>query len=374
MEEVYTINEINDGPKIKVIGAGGGGSNMINYIASKGIKDVELIAANTDMQALKTSKAHKKIQLGKTLTKGLGAGMKPEVGEKAAEESFEEIKEALKGADLVFIAAGMGGGTGTGAAPVIAKAAREVGALTVGVVTKPFIFEGSKRERLAIEGIEKLKAETNSILVIPNDKILTIIDRKVGKREAFSLVDDVLYKAVTGIANMVVSYSENDINVDFNDLKTVMSHEGLALMGVGEMQGENAAFEALKMAIESPLLDNISIDGAMGVLVHYTMHEDYPIVEIQESMAVIKEKADEFADIIMGTTTDNSLSPDEIKVTIVATGFEQAKKREKKEEVKEEPKENKMNEILSKRKIVGGEFDIDPDSLDIPTFLRKSKD
>jgi len=373
MEEIFTINEIKDGPQIKVIGVGGGGSNMLNYIAAKGIKEVELIAANTDIQALKTSKAHKKIQLGKTLTKGLGAGMKPEVGEKAAEESFEEIKEALKGADLVFISAGMGGGTGTGAAPVIAKAAREIGALTIGVVTKPFIFEGSKRTRLANEGIEKLKAETNSIVVIPNDKILTIIDRKVGKREAFSLVDDVLYKAVTGIANMVVSYSENDINVDFNDLKTVMSHEGLALMGVGEIQGENAAFEALKMAIESPLLDNISIDGAMGVLVHYTMHEDYPIVEIQESMNIVYEKADEDADIIMGTTTDNSLSPDEIKVTIVATGFERAKKSEKKE-VKEEPKENKMNELLSKRKIVGGEFDIDPDSLDIPTFLRKSKD
>jgi len=380
MEELYTVNEVNEGPKIKVIGVGGGGSNMINYIASKGIKDVELIAANTDMQALKTSKAHIKIQLGKTLTKGLGAGMKPEIGEKAAEESFEEIKEVLKGADLVFISAGMGGGTGTGAAPIIAKAAREVGALTIGVVTKPFTFEGSKRERLALEGIEKLKAETNSIVVIPNDKILTIIDRRVGRREAFSLVDDVLYKAVTGIANMVVSYSENDINVDFNDLKTVMSHEGLALMGVGEVQGENAAFEALKMAIESPLLDNISIDGAMGVLVHYTMHEDYPIVEIQESMSIIKEKADEFADIIMGTTTDNSLAPDEIKVTIVATGFEKAKKQERDslEEItpsnEVESKENKIEKLLSKRKIVGGEFEIDPNNLDIPTWLRKSKD
>jgi len=372
MEELYVINETVDGPKIKVIGVGGGGNNMINYMAQKGVKDVELIAANTDMQALRTSKAHKKIQLGKTLTKGLGAGMRPEIGEKAAEESYEEIKEALKDADLVFISAGMGGGTGTGAAPIIAKAAKEVGALTIGVVTKPFLFEGPKRRKLAESGTNALKQEANSIVVIPNDKILTIIDRKVGRKEAFSLVDDVLYKAVTGISNMVVSYSENDINVDFNDLKTVMSHSGLALMGVGEIQGENAAFEAIKMAIESPLLDNISIDGAMGVLVHYTMHEDYPLVEIQESMAVIEEKADEEADIIFGTTTDNSLAPDEIKVTIVATGFEKEKPVNKVEN--KEVKINKINEMFMQKKVVGGDIELDADLLDIPTWLRKAKD
>ena len=372
MEELYIVNEQIDGPKIKVIGVGGGGNNMINYMAQKGVKDVELIAANTDTQALKTSKAHKKIQLGKTLTKGLGAGMRPEIGSKAAEESFEEVKEALKGADLVFISAGMGGGTGTGAAPVIAKAAKEIGALTIGVVTKPFMFEGPKRRKLAETGTNELKKEANSIVVIPNDKILTIIDRKVGRREAFSLVDDVLYKAVSGISNMVVSYGENDINVDFNDLKTVMSHQGLALMGVGEMKGENAAFEAIKMAIESPLLDNISIDGAMGVLVHYTMHEDYPLVEIQESMAVVEEKADEEADIIFGTTTDNSLAPDEIKVTIVATGFEKEKAANKTEN--KEIKVNQINEILVQKKVVGGDIELDTDLLDIPTWLRKAKD
>jgi len=370
MDELYTINEVIDGPKIKVIGVGGGGNNMINYMAEKGVKDVELIAANTDTQALKTSKAHKKIQLGKTLTKGLGAGMRPEIGEKAAEESFEEVKEVLKGSDLVFISAGMGGGTGTGAASIIAKAAKEVGALTIGVVTKPFTFEGPKRRKLAEAGTNKLKNEANSIVVIPNDKILTIIDRKVGRKEAFSLVDDVFYKAVTGISNMVVSYGENDINVDFNDLKTVMSHQGLALMGVGEMKGENAAFEAIKMAIESPLLDNISIDGAMGVLVHYTMHEDYPLVEIQESMAVIEEKADEDADIIFGTTTDNSLAPDEIKVTIVATGFEKQKPANKENK---EIKKNQIDEILTRKKVVGG-IELDADMLDIPTWLRKAKD
>ncbi len=372
MDELYIVNETIDGPKIKVIGVGGGGNNMINYMASKGIKDVELIAANTDTQALKTSKAHKKIQLGKALTKGLGAGMRPEIGAKAAEESFEEIKETLKGADLVFISAGMGGGTGTGAASIVARAATEVGALTIGVITKPFMFEGPRRRKLAETGTNELKKEANSIVVIPNDKILTIIDRKVGRKEAFSLVDDVLFKAVTGISNMVVNYGENDINVDFNDLKTVMSHQGLALMGVGEMQGENAAFDAVKMAIESPLLDNIAIDGAMGVLVHYTMHEDYPLVEIQESMNIIEEKADEDADIIFGTTTDNSLSPDEIKVTIVATGFEKQKPSNKTE--KKDLKMNHIDEMLKgTRKVVGG-IEIDTENLDIPTWLRKAKD
>jgi len=370
MDELFVINDVVTGPKIKVIGVGGGGNNMINYMAAKGIKDVELIAANTDIQALKTSKAHKKLQLGKSLTKGLGAGMRPEVGAKAAEESYEEIKKELEGADLVFISAGMGGGTGTGAAPVIARAAKEVGALTVGVVTKPFTFEGPKRRRLAETGTEELKNETNSIVVIPNDKILTIIDRKVGRREAFSLVDDVLYKAVSGISNMVISYGENDINVDFNDLKTVMSHHGLALMGVGEEQGENAAFNAIKKAIESPLLDNISIDGAMGVLVHFTLHEDYPLVDMEESMNLIYEKADDDADIIFGTTTDNSLAPDEIKVTIVATGFEKDKSANN-PFIKEEVTVN-INEMF-KRKVSGG-LDLDSDELDIPTWMRKSKD
>jgi len=263
----------------------------------------------------------------------------------------------------------MGGGTGTGAAPIIAKAAKEVGALTIGVVTKPFTFEGPRRRKLAEAGTNNLKNETNSIVVIPNDKILTIIDRKVGRREAFSLVDDVLYKAVSGISNMVISYGENDINVDFNDLKTVMSHQGLALMGVGEDQGENAAFNAIKKAIESPLLDNISIDGAMGVLVHFTLHEDYPLVEMEESMNLIYDKADEDADIIFGTTTDNSLAPDEIKVTIVATGFEKEKAANK----PDIQVQNKVDELLIKRKVSGG-VELDSDTLDIPTWIRKAKD
>ncbi|WP_024788983.1 cell division protein FtsZ [Lebetimonas sp. JH292] len=365
---LFTIKEEIDGPKIKVIGVGGGGNNMINYMVNKGIKDVELIAANTDIQALKTSKAHKKIQLGVKLTNGLGAGMRPEIGAKAAEESFDEIKESLEGADLVFISAGMGGGTGTGAASIIAKAAKELGALTVGVVTKPFRFEGSRRGKLAEIGTNELKKEANSIVVIPNDKLLTIIDRKVGRREAFSLVDDVLFKAVHGISNMVISYGENDINVDFNDLKTVMSHQGLALMGVGEDKGESAAFNSIKKAIESPLLDNISIEGAMGVLVHFTMHEDYSLDEIYEGMNIIEEKAHDDADIIFGTSTDNSLAPDEIKVTIVATGFEKNDAANK-----EDIKKNIETMLVGKEKVVGG-IELDVDELDIPAYMRRMKD
>ena len=368
MNELFKINETIDGPIIKVIGVGGGGNNMINYIASKDIKGVELIAANTDIQALKTNKAHKKIQLGARLTNGLGAGMKPEIGMQAAEETYEEIKEALTGADLVFISAGMGGGTGTGAAPVIARAAKEIGALTIGVVTKPFPFEGPKRKRLAETGTSELKQEANSIVVIPNEKLLTIIDRKVGRREAFALVDDVLYQAVSGISNMVINYGENDIEVDFNDLRTVMSHHGLALMGMGQDQGENAAFNAIKKAIESPLLDNLSIDGAMGVLVHFTLHDDYPLAEIDEGMNMVYEKADDDADIIFGTTTDNSLAADEIKVTIVATGFEKSK-------IEKKTTNNLKEEIMQSftKKVVGG-IELGGDTYDTPAYIRRMKD
>jgi len=327
MGELYEIKRVEEelvGPVIKVIGVGGGGNNMINYVAEQGIKGVELIAANTDKQALQLSKATKKIQLGAKITGGLGAGMRPEIGAKAAEESYDELKEALQGADLVFISAGMGGGTGTGASPIVARAAKEVGALTIGVVTKPFLFEGRRRMNLALQGIENLKNESDSIVVIPNDKILEIIDRKVGRREAFALVDEILYRAVSGISNMVITYGPNDVNVDFNDLKTIMSYKGLALLGVGEDKGENSAYQAMMKAINSPLMEDISIDGAMGVLVHFTIHTDYPLTEINESMSAIHERVDPDADIIFGTTTDDSLDIDEVKITIVATGFEKS--------------------------------------------------
>lgn len=321
----YTIEEENEvtGANITVIGVGGGGGNMINHMIRNGVEGIKLIAANTDQQALKTSLAPIKIQLGEKLTKGLGAGMKPEIGQQAAEESYEEIKKALEGSDMVFISAGMGGGTGTGAASVVAKAAKEIGALTVGVVTKPFTFEGRKRNKLAEIGFQNLKQEADSIVVIPNDKLLTIIDRKAGIKESFKIVDDVLYKAVTGISNLVISHGDSDINVDFADLKTVMSHKGLALMGIGEDIGEGAAANAIQAAIESPLFDNVSIDGSMGVLVNFNIHPDFPLVEIYEAMNLIEEKVNsEEADIIFGTTTNLDLQPEEVKITIVATGFE----------------------------------------------------
>ena len=316
MNEPFNIEEVSKitGANIKAVGVGGGGGNMIAHMLNEGIEGIELIVANTDSQALSTSKAHTKIQLGEKLTRGLGAGMKPEVGREAALESYDLVKEKLEGADIVFISAGMGGGTGTGAAPVIAQAAKEVGALTISVVTKPFKFEGRKRARLAEEGINELKKESDSIVVIPNDKLLSIVDRKLGIRDSFKIVDDVLARAVGGISGVILSYGQNDINLDFADVKTVMSHRGLALMGVGEAAGENSAYEAIKSAVESPLLDNVSINGAMGVLVHFTIHPDYPLVDIGEAMDVVYESADEDAHVIFGTTTNENMAPDQVKI------------------------------------------------------------
>ncbi|MBD3794149.1 MAG: cell division protein FtsZ, partial [Campylobacterales bacterium] len=323
MEEFY-IKETESihGAKIKAIGVGGGGGNMINHMINEGIGGIDLLVANTDAQALEASLAPYKIQLGMTVTKGLGAGMKPEVGRAAAEESYDSIKTMLNGADLVFISAGLGGGTGTGAAPVIAQAAKEIGALTVSIVTSPFAFEGRKRKKLAKEGLELLKKESDSIIVVPNERLLSIVEKNLGMRESFKLVDNVLAQAVSGISNVILSHGANDINLDFADVKTVMSHRGLALMGVGESQGNSAAYDAAKAAIESPLLDNLSIDGAMGILVHFHIHPDYPLAEISEAMDIVEENADEDANIIFGTTTSEDIPLDHVRLTIIATGFE----------------------------------------------------
>ena len=320
--EIETENIQTEGARIKAIGVGGGGGNMINHMITEGVTGIDLIAANTDAQALQTSLAPTKIQLGANITRGLGAGMKPEVGREAALENYSEIKDILAGADIVFISAGLGGGTGTGAAPVIAQAAREVGALTVSVVTKPFKFEGRRRSKLAKEGLEELKKESDSIIVIPNEKLLSIVEKNLGIKESFRLVDDVLCQAVTGISNVIISHSPNDINLDFADVKTVMSHRGLALMGSGNSTGSNAAYDAAKAAIDSPLLDNISINGAKGVLVHFNIHPDYPLLQISEAMNVIEDHADEDASVIFGTTTNPDFDIDEVRITIVATGFE----------------------------------------------------
>ena len=371
---VVEENKTVTGANIKAIGVGGGGGNMIGHMINLGIEGIELIVANTDAQVLNTSKAHSKIQLGEKTTRGLGAGMMPEVGKEAALESYDQIKERLEGADIVFVAAGMGGGTGTGAAPVIAQAAKEIGALTISVVTKPFKFEGRKRARLAAAGIEELKKESDSIVVIPNDKLLAIVEKNLGIKDSFKIVDDVLARAVSGISGVILSYGQNDINLDFADVKTVMSHRGLALMGVGESQGSNSAYEAIKSAIESPLLDNMSINGALGVLVHFTTNPNYPLVDISEAMEIVYESADEDAHVIFGTTTDESMEPDRVKITLIATGFEhqeEEKESEKKDELKlVKPKQSEMS---VKRKVSGG-YESNEDMLDIPTFLRNQMD
>lgn len=367
VEESKTVS----GANIKTIGVGGGGGNMIGHMINLGIDGIELMVANTDAQALNTSNAHSKIQLGEKTTRGLGAGMMPEVGKEAALESYDTIKEKLEGADIVFIAAGMGGGTGTGAAPIIAQAAKEIGALTISVVTRPFKFEGRRRARLAESGIEELKKESDSIVVIPNDKLLAIVEKNLGIKDSFKIVDDVLARAVSGISGVILSYGQNDINLDFADVKTVMGHRGLALMGVGESEGSNSAYEAIKSAIESPLLDNMSINGALGVLVHFRVHPNYPLVDIGEAMDVVYESADEDAHVIFGTTTDENMEEDRVKITLIATGFEHQEEEKEKEELK--LVKPKQTEMITKRKVSGG-YESNEDILDIPTFLRNQMD
>ena len=369
-----------NGAKIKAIGVGGGGGNMINHMISEGINSIDLIVANTDSQALDSSLAPFKMQLGINATRGLGAGMVPDKGREAALESFEDIKTILEGSDIVFISAGLGGGTGTGAAPIIAQAAKEIGALTVSIVTSPFKFEGRKRTKLAKEGLEELKRESDSIIIVPNEKLLSIVEKNLGIKESFRMVDDILAQAVGGISKVILSHGDNDINLDFADVKTVMNHRGLALMGTGYSLGAAAAYDAAKMAIESPLLDNISIDGAMGVLVQFDIHPDYPLNGISEAMEIIYDSADEDADVIFGTTTNESMEIDEVRITIVATGFED-------KNAIAEPTVKKQASLLgstgatgintirsANRMVVGGYNGDHEDILDVPTFLRKQMD
>ncbi|QFR43484.1 cell division protein FtsZ [Sulfurimonas sp. CVO] len=367
IEEASSLN----GARIVAVGVGGGGGNMIGHMIKEGVTGIEMIMINTDAQALNDTNGASKIQIGAKLTKGLGAGMKPEIGKESALENYDEIKKALEGADIVFISAGLGGGTGTGAAPVIAKIAKEVDALTISIVTKPFMFEAPKRLKLAIAGLEELKKESDSIVVIPNDKLLSIIDRRLGIKDSFKIVDSVLAQAVSGTAGVILSSGDNDINLDFADLKTVMSHKGMALMGVGEHEGENAAYEAIKAAIESPLLDNISINGAMGVLVHFHMHPNFPMIETSEAMIVVQESAHEEADVIFGTSTDDSLPENYVKITIIATGFEKDLNPSSNNEnfVSETPSPAAK---IRPRLVVGG--DLDSTHLDIPSYMRQQQD
>ncbi len=375
--EPFSIQESTTltGARIVAVGVGGGGGNMIGHMLKEQIPGIELIIANTDAQALEKCSASTKIQIGVKLTKGLGAGMKPEVGKESALENFEDLARALDGADIVFVAAGLGGGTGTGAAPIIAKIAREMGALTIAVVTKPFAFEGRKRLLLAEAGLEELKNEADSIVVIPNDKLLSIIDPKLGLKESFKIVDSVLARAVSGTSGMILASGENDINLDFADLQTVMSHRGLALMGVGEYKGENAAYEAIKNAIESPLLDNMSINGALGVLVHFNTHPDFPLMELSAAMEVVHKSVDDAAEVIFGTTTHEDYPIDFIRITLVATGFE----KRVAQGINNHEFENKEMPIKPPRVVVRAAAmvsngDYSEDFLDVPTFMRQQKD
>ncbi|MBP6885894.1 MAG: cell division protein FtsZ [Candidatus Pacebacteria bacterium] len=306
--------------RLKVVGVGGSGCNALTRMIESRIHGVEFIAVNTDAQALHNSPASVKVHIGKSLTRGLGAGMNPEVGRQAAIDTKEDIQAALRGADMVFVACGLGGGTGTGAAPVIADIAREMGALTVAVVTKPFMFEGNARMRLAEEGLTILREKVDSIIVIPNDRILSIIDRKTPAREAFQIVDDVLRQGVQGVSDLITRH--DIINADFNDVKKVMANSGSALMGIGVATGDDRAVEAAKLAINSPLLD-VSIEGAKGVLLNLRGGEDLSMAEVAEAASIITQHVDRDANIIFGMGYDEvgELKKGELKVTVIATGF-----------------------------------------------------
>jgi len=304
--------------KIKVVGVGGGGGSGVNRMVDAGVKGVEFIAVNTDVQALHYNKASKKIHIGKSVTRGLGAGMNPELGRQAAEESQNEIREALKDADMVFVTCGLGGGTGTGASPVVAEIARDLGALTVAVVTKPFSFEGAQRKNIAERGLMELSDKVDTIITIPNDKLLQVIDKKTSLLDAFMVVDEILQQGVQGIAELITI--PGLINVDFADVKAVMANAGSALMGIGTASGENKAIEAAKAAISSPMLE-MSIEGARGILFTITGGENLSMIEVNEAAKIITASADEEAKIIFGTVI-NSKMKDEIKITVVATGFD----------------------------------------------------
>ena len=349
---------------IKVIGVGGAGNNAVNRMVDTGIRGVDFIAVNTDRQTLITSKANTKIQIGEKLTRGLGAGANPDIGAQAAEESKAEIAEALRGADMVFVTAGMGGGTGTGAAPIVAAAAKEMGILTIGVVTKPFTFEGKKRLGQAERGIESLKAKVDTLVVIPNDKLLQIIDRKTSIVEAFKMADDVLRQGVQGISDLISV--PGLINLDFADVKTIMLNTGMAHMGIGRASGENRAEDAAKEAIQSPLLET-SIEGARGVIINITGGTDLGLQEANTAAELVQRSVDPEANIIFGVVTDESLG-DEIQITVIATGFE------KEENISTIGVENLVNNTWNK-KINSMPTNQDNKSdgqndLDIPSFLR----
>jgi cell division protein FtsZ len=379
--------------KIKVVGCGGAGGAAVNRMVEAGVKGVEFIAVNTDVQALHYNKAAKKIHIGKTITRGLGAGMNPELGRSAAEETQNDIRDALKDTDMVFVTCGLGGGTGTGASPIVAEIARDLGALTVAIVTKPFSFEGAQRRNIAERGLTELSDKVDTIITIPNDKLLQVIDKKTSLLDAFMVVDDVLQQGVQGIAEVITI--PGLINVDFADVKAVMANAGSALMGIGQASGENKAIEAAKAAISSPLLE-MSIDGARGILFTITGGPNLGMNEVNEAAKIVTASADEDAKIIFGACIDHKMK-DEIKITVVATGFDShisgikdrsareanytpntyiSKKEE--EDNRERMSAQKPKSSLSaaqaepaRRKEVSGPETDEDDELGIPAFIRK---
>ena len=354
------VDHVQLGARIKVIGIGGGGGNAVNTMIAGKLTGVDFIVANTDAQAIDANRASVKIQLGEQITKGLGAGANPEIGRRAAMEDEGKIREYLSGADMIFITAGMGGGTGTGGAPVIAKTAREVGALTVGVVTKPFTFEGKKRMRQAEDGIQELKATVDTLIVIPNQRLLSIAAKTTTMLEAFHKADDVLLQAVRGISDLIIT--PGLINLDFADVRTVMAEMGLALMGAASASGENRAVEAAQKAISSPLLEDISIHGARGLLINITGGPDMGLHEVNEAATMIQEEAHEDANIIFGAVIDERMK-DEIRVTVIATGFGEKEERRQSLGAVAVNANNKGKKIVHLGTIV--------DDLDAPTWQRK---
>ena len=394
--------EIEAFARIKVIGIGGSGTNAVNHMVRAKVRGVEFITMNTDAQHLHHSPANKKVHIGKNLTRGLGTGMDPEIGRKAAEESLEDIQNVMKGADMVFVSGGLGGGTGTGATPVIARVAKEQGALTIAVVTKPFIFEGKQRMHLADKGLAELQKEVDAVIVIPNDRLLGLISKDTTAESAFSMCDEILRQAVEGISNIITI--PGIINVDFADIRAIMQNAGSALMGIGNASGENRAVEAARNAINSPLLD-LSVEGAKGVLFTIAGGPDMTMFEIQEAAKVITESIDTDAKVIFGAIHDDKLKKNEIKVTVIACGFPEQKKKngglfnfgsdapvETPAPVKEVKENKSVNEITPPSRngspfgnrvsrepvdnfnVPSTDDDDDDDWSSIPAFLRRGRD
>ncbi|MEK7833672.1 MAG: cell division protein FtsZ [Acidobacteriota bacterium] len=363
------------GARIKVIGIGGGGGNAVNHMIDAKIEGVEFLVANTDLQALKRSRASVKLQIGAKLTKGLGAGANPEIGRDAALEDTEKIIEALEGADMVFVTVGLGGGTGTGAAPIIASLAAELDALTVAIVTKPFQFEGRHRMRQAEAGMDELRSVVDTMITIPNGRLLQAADRNSSLGDAFKMADDILRQAVQGISDLITT--PGFINVDFADVRTIMKGMGIALMGIGSGIGENRAMEATQRAISSPLLEEASITGARGVLVNITGGTDLTLREVDEAMNVIHDSADPDANIIFGTVPDENLQ-NEMKITVIATGFQQPK-IEKVQPIRPTAIQGGVSGIVTNnsqpvRQITPPPPQYREEDLDVPTFIRRKAD